>query len=181
MNNQAQLQFSKDDPALFNTAYLKFRPLLCNYAKEYIPFSVEAEDLVTEVFMRFLDKSRSFNNTAALRAFLYTSVYNACVNWSIQKGRSRRREEGLGIYLSGQSEEHALMRLIRKECARELAAAMDLISAQPRKVCEMFFYQGLTHSEIAEQMNLSKNTVKNHKVKGLKILKAWLRRERVFQ
>jgi len=181
MNGLAELQISKDDPTLFNVVYRKYRPLLCDYAKGYVPFSADAEDLVTEVFIRLLDKTRSFNNAIALRAFLYTSVYHACVSWSIQKGREDRRWENLRIFLSHDREEYVLNRLIRKEIHRELTAALELISVQPRKVCKMLYYEGLTLSEVAVQMNLSKNTVKNHQARGLKILRAQLNKGRLCQ
>lgn len=181
MNNLAQLHFSKEEPALFNVIYRKFRPLLCNYAMEYVPASDDAEDLVTDVFIRFLDKPRSFNNVVAVRAFLYTSVYHACINWSIKKSRKDKNHESLRIFLSNDWEEYALTRLISKEGARELSAAMESISAQSRQVCKMLYYEGLSLSEIAEQMKLSKNTVKNHQARGLKVLRAKLNKGRLLQ
>src|SRR3982750_1346254 len=105
MNNLAQLHFSKEEPSLFNVIYSKFRPLLCNYAMEYVPVSDDAEDLVTDVLIRFLDKPRSFNNVVAVRAFLYTSVYHACINWSIKKSRKDKNQESLRIFLSNDWEE----------------------------------------------------------------------------
>ena len=171
-NNLAQLQFSKDEPALFNVIYRKFRPLLVNYAMEYVPISADAEDLVTDVFIRFLDKPRYFNNIVAVRAFLYTSVYHACINWSIKKNRKEKNQESLRVYLSNDWEDYALSKLISKEGALEISAAMETISAQSRQVCKMLYYEGLSLSEIAKQMNISKNTVKNHQARGLKVLRA---------
>jgi len=181
MNNLALLKFSMEDPSLFNVIYRKFRPLLCSYAMEYVPFSADAEDLVTDVFVRFLDKPRTFNNVVAVRAFLYTSVYHACINWSIKKTRKDKNQESLRIFLSNDWEEYALTQLITKEGARELSAAMESISTQSRLVCKMLYYEGLSLSEIAEQMKLSKNTVKNHQARGLKVLRARLTRHRLFQ
>ena len=179
MNKQAELQFSKDAPGSFNTIYRKYLPLLCNYAMKLVPVSAEAKDIVTDVFIRFLDKPRNFHSPGAVRAFLFTSVYHACINWSIQEKRKCRNQESLSIFLSNDWEEYALSRLISKEGSRELFAAVDSMVAQPGKVCKLLYYEGLTLSQVAMRMNLSKNTVKNHQAKGLRILRAALNRERL--
>jgi RNA polymerase sigma-70 factor (ECF subfamily) len=139
---------------------------------EYVSDTADAEDLVTDVFIRFLDKPRSFNNIVAVRAFLYTSVYHACINWSIKKSRKDKNQESLRIYLSNDWEDYALSKLISREGANELSAAMENISAQSRQVCKMLYFEGLTLAEVAKQMKLSKNTVKNHQARGLKVLRA---------
>jgi RNA polymerase sigma-70 factor (ECF subfamily) len=178
MNNLAPLLFTKEEPKLFNVVYRKFRPLLVNYAIEYVSNTADAEDLVTDVFIRFLDKPRSFNNLVAVRAFLYTSVYHACINWSIKKSRKDKNQESLRVYLANEWEDYALSRLISQEGANELFQAVQSISAQSRQVCKMLYYDGLTLSEIAQQMRLSKNTVKNHQARGLKILRAHFAKDR---
>jgi len=71
MNDRAQLLFSKENTETFSLLYLKYRPLLCNYGAKYITDPTDVEDLVTDVFIRFLDKPRSFNNMIAVRAFLF--------------------------------------------------------------------------------------------------------------
>jgi len=181
MNNRARLLFSKDNTATFSPLYRKYWPLLCNYGLKYIPDSADVEDLVTDVFIRFLDKPRSFNNMVAVRAFLFKSVFNACINWSIKQNRNGRNQENLRIYFSNEWEDYTLTRLIRNEDALKLSAAMEDISFQSRKVCKMLYYEGLSLSETAAQLNLSKNTVKNHQTRGLKILRARFTRDRLFQ
>jgi len=117
----------------------------------------------------------------AVRAFLFKSVFNACINWSIKQNRNGRNQENLRIYFSNEWEDYTLTRLIRNEDALKLSAAIEDISFQSRKVCKMLYYDGLTLSETAAQLNLSKNTVKNHQSRGLKILRARFNKDRLFQ
>jgi RNA polymerase sigma factor (sigma-70 family) len=181
MNNRERLLFSRDNTATFSPVYQKYWPLLCVYGSKYISDPADVEDLVTDVFIRFLDKPRSFNTMVAVRAFLFKSVFNACINWSIKQGRDDKNQENLQTYFSNEWEDYTLTRLIRNENALELSAAIEGISFQSRKVCKMLYYEGLSLSETAAQLNLSKNTVKNHQSRGLKILRARFNKERIFQ
>jgi RNA polymerase sigma-70 factor (ECF subfamily) len=181
MNNRAQLQFSKDNTANFSTLYRKYWPLLCNYGAKYIPDPADVEDLVTDVFIRFLDKPRSFDNMVAVRAFLFKSVFNACINWSVLQGRRQKNFESLCIYYSHDWEDYSLSRLIRKEAGSELLAAIETIPPQARKVCKLLYLKGMNYDQVAAQLNISRNTVKNHQTGALKVLrKKFPQREFLF-
>lgn len=181
MNDRAQLQFSKENTASFNVLYRKYWPLLCNYGEKYIADPADVEDLVTDVFVRFLDKPRTFNNMVAVRAFLFKCVYHACINWSLLQDRKQRNFESLCTYFSHDWEDFSLSKLIRKEAGTELLAAIETIPPQARKVCKLLYLSGMNHDEVAAQLNISRNTVRNHQTGALKVLrKKFPQRELLF-
>lgn len=181
MNDRAQLQFSRENTTSFSPLYQKYWPLLCNYGARYISDPADVEDLVTDVFVRFLDKPRSFSNMVAVRAFLFKSVYYACINWSILQGRKQRNFENLCSYYSQDWEDYSLSQLIRKEAGTELMAAIETIPPQARRVCKLLYLKGMNYDQVAAQLNISRNTVKNHQTGALKVLrKKFPQRELLF-
>ena len=50
-------------------------------------------------------------------------------------------------------------------------SALKQLSSRKRDIFELAKLKGKSHSEIAEQLGISKNTVKNHMVDSLKYLK----------
>jgi len=181
MNDRAQLHFSRENTTSFNLLYKKYWPLLCNYGMKYISDPADVEDLVTDVFVRFLDKPRTFGNMGAVRAFLYESVFNRCLIWSILQERTQKNLDSLCIYYSHDWEDYSLSQLIRKEAGTELMAAIETIPPQARKVCKLLYLKGMNYDQVAALLNISRNTVKNHQTGALKVLrKKFPQREHLF-
>ena len=176
MNNLASLQFPIDNIASCSCIYIKYKHQLTTYARQYIADSSEAEDLVTEVFIRFLARPRSFENVYFLRSFLYSSVYHACINWHKKQGRKKVQLESLASFLGGEWEDYALNNLQKKETSSELWQAVEEMPFSRKRIFKMAYYEGMENSAIAIQLNLSVNTVKNHKVNALRELRRRLPR-----
>lgn len=69
------------------------------------------------------------------------------------------------------SDEDHLHFLIRAEARAEIYRAVGDLPSQCSKVVALSFFEGLSNAEIADQLGLSEQTVKNHKVRGLNILR----------
>ena len=70
--------FSTDECSkqLFTTFY----PSLCLFANRLLNNFDEAEDIVQNVFITLLHKKVKVNQITSLKAYLYSSVHNACIN-----------------------------------------------------------------------------------------------------
>ena len=55
-----------------------------------------------------------------------------------------------------------------------LHAAVDLLSPQRRAVYELRYKEGLSLEEIAQKLQLSRNTVRNHLAEAMKIIRAYM-------
>ena len=61
--------------------------------------------------------------------------------------------------------------IILTEIHRELAAAVERLPEECRKVFDLCYFQGLDNESAAKELGLSINTVKAQKARGKKILK----------
>jgi len=63
---------------------------------------------------------------------------------------------------------------------RLLQEAITMLSPQRQLVYRLSRYEGLDHKQIAEEMQLSRNTVKNHMVQALRFIRTYLNNKGIF-
>jgi len=63
---------------------------------------------------------------------------------------------------------------------RLLQEAITMLSPQRQLVYRLSRYEGLDHKQIAEEMQLSRNTVKNHMVQTLRFIRTYLNNKGIF-
>lgn len=62
--------------ALFKDVYFQ----LYVHCRKYVPDTEEAKDLLQNVFLRFWEKRHEIDIHTSLKAYLYRSVQNECLN-----------------------------------------------------------------------------------------------------
>jgi len=154
----------KDDFELIFRSY--YAPL-----KRFIKNSMsinDADDLVENLFVTLWEKQIKFESLDHMRAFMYRSAGNAGKNY-LQLHQNSKREslEDPDIL---ETESH-LTEMLKTEVIAELMRAINGLPSQCGKVISMAYIEGLSNSEIAVQLGINEQSVKNTKHRGLKILK----------
>lgn len=160
-----------DDPNAFSACFRQYYTALCYFAQRMLGDPLDAEDVVEELFVRLWNRQQHFTDEGHLKAFLYRSTKNACLDFIKKTERSGARNS---FYASEvyENEEGYLNEIIRAEVIRELYQAIEDLPAQCNKVIKMSYVEGKSNQEIADELSLSLQTVKNHKARGLAILKS---------
>jgi RNA polymerase sigma-70 factor (ECF subfamily) len=84
----------------------------------------------------------------------------------------------VGEYLENALEEkdmHPEKTQAFREFQRIIHTAIGLLPPQQKQVYHLSREEGLSHDEIAQRMNLSKNTVRNHIVAALNSIRQYIR------
>jgi RNA polymerase sigma-70 factor (family 1) len=144
---------------------------LCHFADGLLNDLPAGEDIVTEVFVILWKKHADFSTIQNIRAFLYISTRNACINYLKKLQRDSAMRSGLSKFLSDDYSEFALNKMIRTEEMQQVYKAIESLPSQCRRIFKMCYMDGLKNPEIAEKAKISVNTVKNHKVKALSLLR----------
>lgn len=158
-----------NDEVVFDRTYKSYYHPLCFYAAKFVSAD-DAEDIVENLFLRLWNKKQVFESTAHMQAFLYVAVKNACFDWIKVNKNAGQRHDRAAADSSPINEDH-LDTLIKAEVLAEIYRAVNNLPAQCSKVIRMGYLEGLSNTEIAEQLGLSEQTVKNHKSRGLTILR----------
>jgi len=157
------------DKTIFEEVYRLYYPPLCFFAAKYVGRD-EGEDIVESVFLRLWKQKKEFSSTSHTQAFLYQSVKNSCLDFIKIQGRKDRRYEIIAERLTSIENDY-LHDMIRAEVVAEVYRAINNLPLQCSKIVYMGYVEGLNNEEIAKELSLSVQTVKNHKVRALKILK----------
>ena len=145
---------------------LNYRPL-CMFALHYLQDADLVEDVVQECFTVLWEKLEQGADVANRRAYLYMSVRNRCLDHLRRKGlptESLKPYGTYGIIDDDDAEERSVMEA-------KLWTAIDSLPEKCRQVFLMSKRDGLKYEEIAEELGLSVNTVRNQISKALNVLK----------
>ncbi|MFB2121637.1 RNA polymerase sigma factor [Parapedobacter sp. 2B3] len=152
-----------------------FRPL-CYFSQRYLGSRDQAEDAVAEVFTKLWRQRTHFHDIDHARSYLYRAAYNTC--YTLRKaadGQSSR--ETHYIEQSPDADESYEHHIVRAELWAQIYRAIHALPTQCSKVMQLSYLEGLTNEEIAQELDLAVQTVKNHKQRGLAILRATLSRD----
>ena len=143
-----------------------YRPL-CMYALHYLQDTDLVEDVMQECFTTLWEKLEQGSQVANRRAYLYMTVRNRCLDHLRRKGiqtESLKPYDTYGIIDDDDAEE-------RSQIEAKLWTAIDSLPEKCRQVFLMSKRDGLKYEEIAQELGLSVNTVRNQISKALNVLK----------
>lgn len=173
-----------------------YRPL-CVYALHYLGDIDKAEDTVQECYISLWEKTYGAEACAGTagesscmlknpKSYLYTMVRNRCIDMLRKKGNpagENVRIEGLHDDENLSAAERLYADDVLQEDSVTEARLWTAIDSLPEKCREIFLMakrDGLRYEEIAEDLDISENTVRNQVSKALKILKEGVRKAVYF-
>lgn len=161
--------FRKQDMAGTRRLYdLYYRPL-CYYTEKIVKNSQEAEDIVVETFLKLINKRGDFEKLSEIRSFLYTAARNASIDY-LRKIKRQHQSHLELLYFSDPAFNDEL-EIINAQVLSVLYQEIENLPAQCAAVFKLLFFQRLSTSEIAAQMNISSKTVLNQKGKAIQLLR----------
>ncbi len=134
-----------------------------------------AADVVHEAFARLL---RSENGDIRdLRSYLHRTARTVAVDFHRKEQRAARVVDPVAAVDETIADPLPLAdaAIISAEERAILAAALHELPPRTREVLLLHKFEGLSYAEISERLDIAKNTVMVHMVKGLATLKARLR------
>lgn len=140
----------------------------CLVALRYVKDTQEAEDLVQEVFLHIWEKRDQINVKSNLRNYLYVSVRNASINYVQRNKETFTTIENADLSSSfvDSDEEFA-----KEEFASKIARAIEKLPPQCKKIFLLAYLNSLSYQQIADTLQLSKNTVKTQMGIAYKLLR----------
>ncbi len=131
------------------------------------------EEIVQEVFLKIWIKRAVLIKASNPEAFIFSIARNRTIDYL----RSLARDTNLVTVLSArlqQQPHEADLKLGEKELSRLVHEALQQLGDQKRLIYHLSRNEGLSHDEIAQQLQLSKSTIKNHLSETLKHIRQHL-------
>ena len=139
----------------------------------------DANDLAQETFMHAFKSLRSFKQHSSFYTWLYRIAVNLTLNFLKKRSRHNSREVFHENYSlderSGASSFSPERQSLKKELSERLKEAIDSLPLVYKASFILVVFQGMTHSQAAQVLSCSENTVSWRMHKARKMLRAKLR------
>ena len=161
------------DESAFEAAYTRFRPLVLRYALRICKSNEAAEEIVQNVMLKMwlgrekLDPELNFKGWIA----------RVSANESFDFLKKLAKEKALSekVWLQMQAEPaSAEDEYVLKDYLKIVEEAVRALPPQQQRVYRLSREQYLTYDQIAEQLNISSNTVRNHMAGALDNIRKYL-------
>jgi RNA polymerase sigma-70 factor (ECF subfamily) len=169
--------------AQFRRLFLQFYDPLCKYAFTFIADKDSSEDLVQDIFTRIWEKHQEMIASPNIRAYLYKSVRNNSFTYLSKKNNIQVyslsdwdiEEETTEWNIEEEPDNHEITNF------RELLKkGIDDLPPKCREVFLLSRSGNLSNQEIADNLGISVNTVNNQTWKAMKMLKAFVRKAKLW-
>jgi RNA polymerase sigma factor (sigma-70 family) len=161
---------AREDPAALQALIEIYFPILCRFAEKHLRDCSLAKDVVQETFIKFWFAHQVFESINGLKAYLFTSTRNGCLNLV----RSREREANRHLAVFGgtpAATDSILTSIVHSENIARVYQVVRNMPPATQKIFYLSYEEGLSVKQISEYLKMKLNTVKSHKYIALRHLR----------
>lgn len=149
---------------------------LYTFSLKYVEDSYVAEEIVENVLFILWQKRHKMGKVDNLKSYLYAMVRNTSLDYLKNQKKFERydKEKHDSIQLMEQF-------IIEEETHAILFQALDSLPSKCRKVFELSCLEGVKYADIAEDLQISLNTVKSQRARAIELLRIHLKNYPFFQ
>jgi RNA polymerase sigma-70 factor (ECF subfamily) len=164
-------QFNQGNSRAFTAIYNLCAPSIYYFAKQLVDDREVAEDITADTFIKLFLLHPNFDSLPNIRAFLRITTRNACLNYLRDlKSKSQQKEDLLYLLTQDQEKEFPEGQY-QAELLQRIYDEIEKLPKKCRQVFKLAFVEGLGNEEIAKLLHINYQSVKNQKVRALKILR----------
>jgi len=164
-----------NDRWAFDYIFNEFYQALNYFTQKLVDNTQDAEDIVSHTFQTFFAIKDNFDTLVNVKAFLYITARNRCLDLLRQKQRQAAYKKELALVVGNFSEEQTADVLqVQAELLRQINKEVEQLPDKYRRVFELSFFSGLSNDQIAEHMRISVTNVTSIKSRAVKKLRVQL-------
>lgn len=158
-------------PINIETAYKKYADILYRVALAHLAIDADAQDVVQDVFIKYMSSAPVFNNDAHERAWLLRVTVNRChdVTRYLKVRESVPIEDAIGIAAPEKGEVPELLELISR------------IPTKYKEALILHCLEGFSQQETAKILGISLSAVKMRILRGREIFEKMRQEDRDVQ
>ncbi|MCU0473920.1 MAG: RNA polymerase sigma-70 factor [Bacteroidales bacterium] len=151
------------DLAAFEELYKQYYIYLCLIAEHIVRNPSDAEEIVSDVFVRLWNIRENIKITTSIKAYLVKAVHNTSLNYLERHKISDNLTDSLSnsnYELLAWDSDYPLGQLYEKEIMNILDHGINTLPDACREIFILSRNEGLTYYKIAGKLGISVNTVK---------------------
>ena len=160
------------DVKAFDLLFMRYYPLLCAYAKQFVDFD-DGQEIVQDVMVWFWENSSMQVIESSPKNYLFKAVKNRCLTLINRNELKQRIVDTLSVHMLSQYEDPDFY--VVEELTRNIERALARLPETYREAFEMNRFLNMTYNEIAQKLNVSSKTVDYRIQQALKQLRVELK------
>jgi len=160
------------DEWAFRNVFDRFHPKIYRFVFSFLKDKERSEEIVQDTFLNFWMHRENLRPDLPIAPLLFTIARRMLVDAWRKAASSENFRQRLIARMESELSNDVEEKLFAAELERITQDALKKLNEQQQKVFALSRYEGLSYEEIAEQLHISKNTVKYHLMNALKVLRA---------
>lgn len=162
------LQTGKEE-GLTAIFHLYKRPLLY-FSTQFVSRQV-AEEIVSDTFIKVWNRREQFHNMNSLRAFLYVTAKNACLN-HLRKPEAKQDIENIDeCHTLLYDDTTVLTKIVQTELLKQIYNELKKLPQKQREVFILSYIDGLTVEEISQKLKITATAVYINRSRAIAFLR----------
>lgn len=162
------------NPLALGIFYDRYGEVVYRVALRMLGNAQEAEDLTQEVFLTLWRSGAYDSKRGSMLVFLTTLTRSKAIDRHRQIKAQWQRLQRWSRNASPENSSNLMDKVSLEEMSQRVREALAELPPNQKQILEMSYYDGLSQSEISDNLNMPLGTVKTHKRKGLLYLRQML-------
>jgi RNA polymerase sigma-70 factor (ECF subfamily) len=168
------LDFISGNDQAFPAIFDRYHHALYLHVIKFVKSPDIASDIVQDVFVKIWEIRASINPDYSFKAFMFTIAKNHLLNILKRSAKEKSiRDEIFKYAIDAHSQCEDVV--IYNDLNEFAEKAIDCLPPQRKIVFRMFKEEGLDYHQIADNLGLSTNTVRDHLTKASKFIRGYLK------
>lgn len=150
------------DKKVYEQLYHRYYVYLCHIAEHITRDIADAEEIVSDVFLKLWNNRETLQINSSLRSYLVRAVQNTAINY-LEKNNSKYKTTSLDTIkysLILWDDDYPLGHLYEQEVTAILEQNINALPENCREIFKLSRHNDLSYQEIADKLGISINTVK---------------------
>jgi len=176
LDNETLAAFTRRDPDAFKVVFDLFYIELRYFIEKVISDAEEAQDITSETFTKLYKRCDRFETLENIKAFLFITARNNCLDFLRYKKRMQTRQKELQQEMDARlgDEGSFINRLIEAGVTARIYEEVERLPTECKKVFKLLFYECMEQSEVATRLGINISTVRSQKSRALQLLRVSL-------
>jgi RNA polymerase sigma-70 factor (ECF subfamily) len=167
------LQIINGDAAAFAEVYELYKDRIFAFAFTLTKSKEIAEEATQEVFVKLWERRNQIDANYPLTPYIKKITYNYIISFFRKVKLDRQLQQNLYSNMEALQNTNE-DELLQKELSKLYQQAIEQLPQQKRTAYTLSREQHLTYEEIALQMGISKNTVRNHMSEAIHFIRNYI-------
>jgi RNA polymerase sigma-70 factor (family 1) len=165
---------AQGDEEAFNMLFHTYVPRLHTLVMKVTRSEGVAKDIIQEVFLYLWIDRESLASVEVPQNWIFKIAYNRSYSWLARQSSRNRKYSEFKMQNPAEGDDSLEQTVSLNETARLVREATALLPEQARKIFQLSRETGLKAAEVADQLEISVQTVRNSLVRSVKFIKEYL-------